>query len=106
MPYLLFLERRQNLKLSSAANYRWRFNHLSQDEADSGEEEVPVYGPTEPQEFREDALVVRSLPGAGDTPRDGETPRDEETPRGVHTVSTMSEEESVSEWELERQKVS
>ena len=65
-----------------------------------------MYGPTEPQEFREDTLVVRSLPGAGDTPRDGETPRDEETPRGGHTVSTVSEEESVSEWELERQKVS
>ena len=26
MPYLLFLKKRQNLKLSSAANYRWRFN--------------------------------------------------------------------------------
>ena len=24
MPYLLFLNKRQNLKLSSAANYRWR----------------------------------------------------------------------------------
>ena len=25
MPYLLFLRKQQNLKLSSAANYRWRF---------------------------------------------------------------------------------
>ena len=25
MPYLLFLKKRQNLQLSSAANYRWRF---------------------------------------------------------------------------------
>ena len=25
IPYLLFLKKRQNLKLSSAANYRWRF---------------------------------------------------------------------------------
>ena len=25
MPYLLFLKKQQNLKLSSAANYRWRF---------------------------------------------------------------------------------
>ena len=25
MPYLLFLKKRQNFKLSSAANYRWRF---------------------------------------------------------------------------------
>ena len=25
MPYLLFSRRRQNFKLSSAANYRWRF---------------------------------------------------------------------------------
>ena len=25
MPYLLFLKKRQNLKLSSAANCRWRF---------------------------------------------------------------------------------
>ena len=25
MPYLLFSKKRQNLKLSSAANYRWRF---------------------------------------------------------------------------------
>ena len=25
MPYLLFLEKQQNLNLSSAANYRWRF---------------------------------------------------------------------------------
>ena len=25
MPYLKFLKKRQNLKLSSAANYRWRF---------------------------------------------------------------------------------
>ena len=25
MPYLLFLKKRQNLILSSAANYRWRF---------------------------------------------------------------------------------
>ena len=25
MPYLLILKKRQNLKLSSAANYRWRF---------------------------------------------------------------------------------
>ena len=25
MPSLLFLKKRQNLKLSSAANYRWRF---------------------------------------------------------------------------------
>ena len=28
MPYLLFLYKRQNLKLSSAANYRWRFKGL------------------------------------------------------------------------------
>ena len=25
MPYLLFLKKQQNFKLSSAANYRWRF---------------------------------------------------------------------------------
>ena len=25
MPYLLFLNKQQNMKLSSAANYRWRF---------------------------------------------------------------------------------
>ena len=25
MPYFLFLKKRQNLQLSSAANYRWRF---------------------------------------------------------------------------------
>ena len=25
MPYLLFLKKKQNLKLSSAANYRWPF---------------------------------------------------------------------------------
>ena len=29
MPYLLFLKMRQNLKLSSAANYRWRSMGLS-----------------------------------------------------------------------------
>ena len=28
MPYWLFLKKRQNLKLSSAANYRWRFKGL------------------------------------------------------------------------------
>ena len=28
MPYLLFLKKQQNLKLSSAANYRWRFKGL------------------------------------------------------------------------------
>ena len=28
MPYLLFLKKHQNLKLSSAANYRWRFKGL------------------------------------------------------------------------------
>ena len=28
MPYLLFLKKRQNLQLSSAANYRWRFKGL------------------------------------------------------------------------------
>ena len=28
MPYLLFLKMQQNLKLSSAANYRWRFLHI------------------------------------------------------------------------------
>ena len=25
MPYLLFLKKQRNLKMSSAANYRWRF---------------------------------------------------------------------------------
>ena len=29
MPYLLFLRMQQNLKLSSAANYRWRFMGLT-----------------------------------------------------------------------------
>ena len=28
MPYLLFLKKRQNLQLSSAANYMWRFKGL------------------------------------------------------------------------------
>ena len=28
MPYLLFLKKRQNLKLSSAAHYRWHFKGL------------------------------------------------------------------------------
>ena len=28
MPYLLFLKKQQNLKLSSAANYTWRFMSL------------------------------------------------------------------------------
>ena len=28
MPYLLFLKKQQNLKLSSAANYRWRFKGI------------------------------------------------------------------------------
>ena len=28
MPYLLFLKKQQNLKLSSAANYSWRFKSL------------------------------------------------------------------------------
>ena len=59
-----------------------------------------MYGPSEPQEPREDTPVVKSVSQVG------ETPREDETPRGGHTVSTMSEEESVSEWELERQKVS
>ena len=29
MPYLLYLKKQQNLKLSSAANYRWHFEGLS-----------------------------------------------------------------------------
>ena len=29
MPYLLFLKKRQNFKLSFAANYRWRFKGLA-----------------------------------------------------------------------------
>ena len=28
MPYLLFLKKRQNLKLLSVANYRWHFKKL------------------------------------------------------------------------------
>ena len=31
MPYLLFLKNQQNLKLSSAANYRWRLMGQVQD---------------------------------------------------------------------------
>ena len=32
MPYLLFLKKQQNLKLSSAANYRWRFKGYRTDQ--------------------------------------------------------------------------
>ena len=31
MPYLLVLKKRQNLKLSSAVNYRWRFMVTNRD---------------------------------------------------------------------------
>ena len=55
--------------------------------------------PTEAQETRQEPPQQHQ-----ETPRVAETPRGGETPRG-QTTSTMSEEESVSEWEIERQKV-
>ena len=82
---------------------------MSQDEQDSSEEAAPVYLPTEPQESRhdtpQDGEPHIGVPQGREVLVGGETPREGETPRGGHTTSTMSEEESVSEWELERQKV-
>lgn len=57
-----------------------------------------MYLPTEPLKTPQHYSQLRGMQRGGETPGEGETPRGQ-------TTSIVSEEESASEWEIDRQKV-